>query len=255
MNRSSAIDILLTILGTYLILQFLGGLRNPSFLPGIFVGLAFASLGGLLIFVVYDRRKKRAVKARQQFDELNKLATMPSVAVSSLVVQYRPRSVTILGFLANGNGVAILVTGFLSLLLAQVVAIASSTGTLEQFREEVFGILGPISESPDLLRTFLVTVGFTSIALGVAFLIGGYGLLKGRKWAWRLAIILALSAITFDLVMALQSNSSGSTLENEVPIPPIGLIIGAAMLYLLFRQDVKSHFGRTKISRSRDLLP
>lgn len=134
------------------------------------------------------------------------------------------------------------------------VAIASSTGTLEQFREGVFGILGPIGESPELLYTFLVTVGFTSIALGVAFLIGGYGLLKSRKWAWGLAIILALSAIASDFVIPLQSNSR-STLENATPIPPIGLIIGVAMLYLLFRQDVKSHFGRTKIGTSRVSFP
>lgn len=244
MDRSSAIDILLAILGAYLLLQSLGGLIEPSFIPGLFLALLFGLMGGLLIFAVYYRRKSRSLKERERSEEMIRVAALQSIPVSYIQIQKRARPVSILGMLTAGNGVAYLVTGLLSLLLAEVVATASSSGTLELFRQDVFGILGPIAESPELLRVFLLTLGFTSLALGAALLVGAYGLLKGREWAWGLAIILAASVIAFDLGFAFLPMSTNPSGEDVIGFPPIGLIIGGVMLYFLFREDVKSHFRR-----------
>jgi uncharacterized membrane protein HdeD (DUF308 family) len=77
------------------------------------------------------------------------------------------------------------------------------------------------------------------VALGITSICVGIGLLKGKEWAWKIAVILSLIGIATGLIPLLTPHS------------PITLILGlqqcvidVAILYYLFRPHVKAYFGK-----------
>ena len=244
MNKSSAIDIVLLIIGALLILQFLGGIGFLSFFEGILLVAPFEVVGGALIFVVYYRRKNRALKERAiQGETIDLTILSSSIAFPTGAAQKRPKAATILVIIPAANGVYSLVMAVFPFLLAMVVFVASPQ-QLESFREEVFGELGSWAGSQQGLQIFLSALSVLLLSLGIASVIAAYGLLKGKKWAWSFAVILAISAIIFDVAFSALFAFSSVSIEEGSEFPPIGIITGGIMLYLLYRTDVKSFLGK-----------
>jgi len=77
------------------------------------------------------------------------------------------------------------------------------------------------------------------VALGIANIATGIGLLKGKQWAWRIAVVLALISLASEAItVAVQANPS--SLGGSV----IGGIIDGVILYYLYRPHAKAYFGK-----------
>ncbi len=77
------------------------------------------------------------------------------------------------------------------------------------------------------------------VALGIADIGIGIGLLKGKQWAWKVAVALAFISIAGDIITAaVQANT------NSLGGSVIGAIIDGVILYYLYRSHVKAYFGK-----------
>ena len=68
------------------------------------------------------------------------------------------------------------------------------------------------------------------VALGILSFVMGWGLLKGKPWAWTVTLILTI----ISLIFAIPSSNV------------ISLIINAVILYYLFRPHVKAYFQKSE---------
>ena len=97
----------------------------------------------------------------------------------------------------------------------------------------------PSSDSPMAVQSFLgglgIAFGAVLVAIAVVSFIVAYGLLKGKGWAWTVAIILSIISIVWNVVtLATAANFGGI----------ISIIISGIILYYLFRPHVKAYFGK-----------
>lgn len=123
----------------------------------------------------------------------------------------RPLGVTIIAILIVISGILILLVG------AGLVAIGPIIGL-------VFLVFGAIS-----------------LAVGIAYLVMAYGLLKGKGWAWTISTIVLIIGIILELISIPRTIASGSSLSGDI----ISIAISVFILYYLYRPHVKSYFGRT----------
>jgi hypothetical protein len=97
----------------------------------------------------------------------------------------------------------------------------------------------PSSDSPMAVQSFLgglgIAFGAVLVAIAVVSFIVAYGLLKGKRWAWTVAIILSLISIVWNVVTLVTAANFGGI---------IGIIISGIILYYLFRPYVKAYFGK-----------
>jgi hypothetical protein len=97
----------------------------------------------------------------------------------------------------------------------------------------------PPADSPVALQSFLgglgIAFGAVLVAIAVVSFTVAYGLLKGKGWAWTVAIILSIISIVWNVVtLATAANFGGI----------ISIIISGIILYYLFRPHVKAYFGK-----------
>lgn len=95
------------------------------------------------------------------------------------------------------------------------------------------------SGSPMALQSFIgglgIAFGAVLVAIAIVSFVVAYGLLKGRGWAWTLAIILSIISIVWNAItLATAANFGGI----------ISIIISGIILYYLFRPHVKEYFGK-----------
>jgi uncharacterized membrane protein (DUF2068 family) len=94
--------------------------------------------------------------------------------------------------------------------------------------------LGTAAVVPELSIVFL-SIGGVLIAIGIGYLAVSYGLLKGRGWAWSIALILSYIGIVIAIISILSGNL----------ISVINLAINIAIVYFLYRPQVKAFFGKS----------
>ena len=82
-------------------------------------------------------------------------------------------------------------------------------------------------------------VSSAAIALGITWFGLAWGLFTGKGWAWLITVILAIISVVFSIVAIM-----GAYITS---IPT--LIISGIILYYMYRPQVKSYFGRVKISK------
>lgn len=93
------------------------------------------------------------------------------------------------------------------------------------------------------------------MAIGIGYIVMFYGLLKGKGWAWTITVILTIIGIAIQI--ASTSVIIASSLENtknvisgivgSITFPLIGLAINILILYYLYRQRVRTYFGKAKL--------
>ena len=84
------------------------------------------------------------------------------------------------------------------------------------------------------LSTLLLVSGGVLIAIGIAYLVVSYGLLKGKGWAWSFTLIVSYIEIVTSILAIVGGNFMS-----------IGhLIISLAIVYLLYRPQSKAFFGQ-----------
>lgn len=141
----------------------------------------------------------------------------------------RPIGVTIIGILDILGGLIFLAAGF-----GLFVAIPIIASNPDQFS---------ISSSSLAFKLLTSGLGYAlaggSVTLGIAGIVIGVGLLKGKQWAWKAAVAIAFISVALDIIMVVVSASTNLT--SSV----IGWIIYAVILYYLYRPHVKAYFGKT----------
>ena len=103
--------------------------------------------------------------------------------------------------------------------------------------------LGPlisidISNYPISALGLLITIGgLVLVGLGIASLIVSWGLLKGKRWARTITLIISIIAI----IVAIISLVSSGDLVHVISVIIYGIII-----YYMFTKKVKLFFGKIK---------
>ena len=95
-------------------------------------------------------------------------------------------------------------------------------------------LLGIAALVPELSIVFL-SIGGVLIAIGIGYLAVSYGLFRGRGWAWSIALILSYIGIVIAVISILSGNF----------VPVINLVINIAIVYFLYRPQVKAFFGKS----------
>jgi hypothetical protein len=81
-----------------------------------------------------------------------------------------------------------------------------------------------------------IAFGAVLVPLAIVSFIVAYGLWKGRRWAWPAALVLSITSIVwYAITIAIIPSNGGRT---------SGIIIGAVIIYYLYRPHVKEYFGR-----------
>jgi hypothetical protein len=132
--------------------------------------------------------------------------------------QSRPRGVSIIAILIVIAGVLTLLTGIGSFAIGPLIGISL-----------VFVVFGAVS-----------------LAIGVAYLVMGYGLWNGRGWAWTISTIVLIIGIVANIISLPRSfaggfSNTGSNLSEDI----VSIAISAFIVYYLYRPNVKAYFGRT----------
>jgi hypothetical protein len=92
--------------------------------------------------------------------------------------------------------------------------------------------------SPDQASTpgFGVALGAVFAPLAIVSLIVASGLLKGQQWAWTSSLVLSIISMAwYAFTVAIIPSNGGRTL---------GVILGAVIIYYLYRPDVKAYLGK-----------
>jgi hypothetical protein len=94
--------------------------------------------------------------------------------------------------------------------------------------------LGVAAFVPELGILFLGVAGVL-IAIGIGYLVVSYGLLKGKGWAWSITLILSYIGIALAIISIVGGNFFSA----------INLAINIAIIYFLYRPQVKAFFGKS----------
>jgi uncharacterized membrane protein HdeD (DUF308 family) len=79
-----------------------------------------------------------------------------------------------------------------------------------------------------------VGIGFALVALAIAYFVMAYGLWKGKRWAWTITLILSVIGIISGIASIAVGNTGAI----------FHVIITAAIIYYLYRPNVKAFFGK-----------
>jgi hypothetical protein len=144
--------------------------------------------------------------------------------------KHRPFGVTIIAILTIIGGMAFLATGITAVTVAPFL---SGTGTNNN------NILLAPGTSVAIPQTLLVGlsagIGATLLALGIAYFVMAYGLLKGKGWAWTITVVLSCIGIALGFV-SIVTGHIGSIFS---------VVVNGLILYYIYRPYVKSFFGKT----------
>jgi uncharacterized membrane protein (DUF2068 family) len=118
------------------------------------------------------------------------------------------------------GGIVLLFTGITPLFLGSLISIDSDSSTSE---------LG-----------FLIAIGgLVLVGLGIASLVVSWGLLKGKRWARTITLIISIIAIIFAVI---------SLASSQDLIHIISVIIYGIIIYYMFINKVKLFFAKVKES-------
>lgn len=138
-------------------------------------------------------------------------------------IKKRPTGVTVIAILVIIDGIL--------LLLAGIEAVAVGSLFISQITGLGFVIIGAII-----------------LAVGIGYLVVSYGLLKGKKWAWTITVVLLFIGMAIDVAsiifgsFAINMDISTFLSANSGSIASI--IISVIILYYLYRPHIKSYFGK-----------
>ena len=139
-------------------------------------------------------------------------------------IKKRPIGVTIIAILIIIGGILLLLAGI------GVTAVGSL------FISEITGLV-------------FVIIGAILLAVGIGYIVVSYGLLKGKRWAWTITMVLLFIGIAINVVSIIifgyftfNMDTYSFLITNSGSIA--GIIISVIILYYLYRPHVKSYFGK-----------
>jgi hypothetical protein len=81
---------------------------------------------------------------------------------------------------------------------------------------------------------YLIGLGAVLLAIGIAYLVVSYGLMKGSGWAWSVTIILSYINIVFSIIAIVSGNFFSA----------VQLIISILIVFFLLRSGSKAFFNK-----------
>jgi hypothetical protein len=116
----------------------------------------------------------------------------------------------------------------------------------------ILAILIIISGAISLFGIVAGPLGIASAVLGITYIIMGYGLYKGKSWAWTGTIISFLVGIGMGIVSTiisiyiLTAEVRSSSITTGIYAIGLAISFGFApvILYYLYRPHVKTYFGK-----------
>ena len=132
------------------------------------------------------------------------------------MTQHRPTGITIISVLMIIGGLILLFTGITPLLIGPLISTDSNYQT----------------------SGFFITIGgLTLVVLGIASLIVSWGLLKGKRWARTITLIISFISIIIAII---------SLVSSRDLVHIISVIIYGIIIYYMFTNKVKLFFGKVK---------
>jgi hypothetical protein len=132
------------------------------------------------------------------------------------VTQHRPTGITIISVLMIIGGLILLFTGITPLLIGPLISTDSNYQT----------------------SGFFITIGgLTLVVLGIESLIVSWGLLKGKRWARTITLIISFISIIIAIITLVSSRDL---------IHIISVIIYGIIIYYMFTNKIKLFFGKVK---------
>ena len=139
-------------------------------------------------------------------------------------IKKRPTGVTVIAIVVIIGGILFLSAG-IGVIAVGSLFISETTGL-------VFFIIGAIL-----------------LAVGIGYIVVSYGLLKGKRWALTITVVLLFIGIAINVVSIIifgyftfDTDTSSFLITNSGSIA--GIIISVIILYYLYRPHVKSYFGK-----------
>jgi hypothetical protein len=172
----------------------------------------------------------------------------------------RPIGVTIIAVLALIAGI-VLVFGGLSSLVSGVFFATISTevvtmqlGQEDQTQQDIQNLV-ELRSLIQLLGNVSIILGAIVLAIGIGYLVVSYGLLKGRRWAWTITVILTIISIVTQMGFVISTSILNASLNHDANTSLyhlidqiIGIAINGIILYYLYRPNVKAYFGKSQPS-------
>ena len=100
-----------------------------------------------------------------------------------------------------------------------------------------------------------IVIGAIVLAVGIGYLVVSYGLLKGKRWAWTVTVILTIIAIVIQIISVVSTSMLNASFPSDMNAiisgiisHIIGLAINGIILYYLYRPNVKAYFGKSQSS-------
>jgi uncharacterized membrane protein HdeD (DUF308 family) len=162
-------------------------------------------------------------------------------------IRQRPTGVTILGVLFVIAGAFSLLGGIATLVAIPFVANVNPNVINDepQLNGQQQQPLTP-SEQTALAQgsgSILTALGALMIPLGIASLVVAYGLFKGKRWAWYVAVVLSIIGLVVNVISLVTSNMSA------IAGALVGIAFEGIVLYYLFRRNVKEYFGKVAAAK------
>lgn len=147
----------------------------------------------------------------------------------------RPLGVAVLAVLDIIGGILAFIGG---IAMAAVSAMVNNPDFRDMIRDAMISVgVTNVDAILDMLVTVLIVVGVTMFIMGLVGVVVGWGFWAGKQWAWLIGVIFYIVGVVISVV--------GMVWPVWSPTSVIGIIIGAVILYYLFRPNVKAWFGKT----------
>ena len=145
----------------------------------------------------------------------------------------RPLGVTVRGVLYIIEGVIAILCGVLLSTITQYIATY-----LNSFSERPeISILLKILDGgfSHVLIIWLVVAGGTGIIIGM-------GVLKGKRWAWKVTIIQTLLSVSIGIIYFALPNTTN--LDSKIIGMLLEIFIGVVIIYYFYRPHVRAYFNK-----------
>jgi uncharacterized membrane protein len=149
----------------------------------------------------------------------------------------RLTGVTIIAILNIIGGIIMLFYGLAFVALGAIIPFVLQSELQQQQQNLTAGDIDLSQVPPSLISGAIIAVGGVLVAIGIFSFVVAYGLLKAKRWAWTLTVILSIISIVVAVI-------SIATTGNILSI--ISIVISGIVLYYPYRPHVKEYFGKVE---------
>jgi hypothetical protein len=132
----------------------------------------------------------------------------------------RPFGITIIAILAIVSGAVLIFGGLSSLVSGAFFASIPIDNVMTELRQQEQGqpqtlYVAELHVLIQLLGSISIAMGAIVMVIGIGYLVVSYGLLKGREWAWIIAVTLTTISIIVQVVFIITTSMLNASLHHN----------------------------------------